>query len=122
VAAHDSPIELIKEVSFELGADLARQIDILYQDTIDAGTNVIYSSVSDASAGRTNIDSGDIVTIDYITKAASYLNGLSARPYDGEFFVAVMHPHVAHDLKVATALNGWTEVNKYTGSVSKIFK
>lgn len=123
VADHDSPlIDTIREVSYEMGGRLAQEVDQAYQDTVDAGTNVIYSATEDATAGRTNVDDGDTITLNYITEAASRLSWLNARPYDGEFYVAIMHPHVAHDLKIATAGNGRVEVNKYTNNVSKIFR
>lgn len=44
IVLSDSPIEPIKEASWELGNDLARQVDIAYQDVLDAGTNIIYSA------------------------------------------------------------------------------
>jgi len=117
----DSPIEPIREAAVELGNDLARQVDIAYQDTIDAGTNVIYSSAEDASAGRTNVDDGDIITIEYIAQAVANLKANDAPTFDG-YYVCVIHPHVAYDLKAAVGANDWLPVNAYTSNVEKVFK
>lgn len=120
VALSDSPIPPIKEASFELGNDLARQVDIAYQDVLDAGTNVIYSKEEDASAWRTNVDDGDIMSFDYIAEAASRLKTNNAPEFDGGY-VAVMHPHVYHDLMVEVWTGGFIDVAKYA-EPGKVFR
>jgi len=109
----DSPIDVLKEAARELGNDLARKVDIAYQDVLDAGTNVIYSVVEDASSGRTEIDDGDIMTFTLIAKACSLLRANDAPTIDGAY-VAVMHPHVLHDLMTETGTGSFLDVSKYS--------
>lgn len=122
IALEDSAIDLLTEAAFELGNDVARKLDKVYQDVVDAGTNVIYSSVSDASAGRTNVDAGDIMDIDYIAQASAELMANDAPKFDGAYYIAVMHPKVAHDLRKDAGAAAFVDVNKYTDNVDKIFR
>lgn len=122
VVLTDAPVDVIAETAYELGVDLARQLDVAYQNVIDASTvNVIYSVEEDATAGRTNVDDGDIFAIEHLFAAATTLKAASAPTIDG-YYVAIMHPHVTHDLKVDTGANGWISINQYTNNVEKIFK
>ena len=108
-----SPIDAIDAASMELGRDLAKQVDSAIQDTIDAGTNVIYSATEDASAGRTNVDDGDTITASLIAKATSYLEANNAPKFPGGYYMCVIHPHVLHDLKVESGTGAFIDVNKY---------
>lgn len=107
-----APINAFTEASKELGFDLARKIDKVIQDTIDAGTNVIYSATEDASAGRTNIDDGDIFTANLLAQAVSRLTSNAALKF-GDFFMCVMHPDVWYDFVTQTGTGTFIDVNKY---------
>lgn len=107
-----SPINTITEASKEIGFDLARKVDKVIQDTIDAGTNVIYSTTEDASAGRTNVDDGDIITANLLAQAVAKLNKNSALKF-GDFYMCVMHPDVWYDFVTQTGTGTFIDVNKY---------
>ena len=114
VALADSPIDVLTEASFELGNDVARKLDKVCQDTIDAGTNVIYSAVEDASAGRTNVDDGDIMSIALLSEAVSRLSTNDAEKF-GDGYVAIMHPHVWHDVAQEAGTGSIISPIVYTG-------
>lgn len=116
----DSPVDVLSAASEELGNDLARKVDIAYQDVLDAGTNIIYSAEEDSSAGRTNVDDGDILSFIHIAEASSKLRANDA-PMIGQAYVAVMHPLVYHDLMAEVATGGFVDVNKYSNATN-IFK
>ena len=117
----DSPVDVLREAGHELGQDAARKIDKLAQDTMDAGTNVIYSSVEDASAGRTNIDDGDIIQIEYVAEAVAKLKANDTPTFADGMYRVILHPHVAYDLKAAVGANDWLPVNAQTANVGKVF-
>jgi len=114
IALEDAPIDILTEASFELGNDIARKLDKVCQDVIDAGTNVLYSAVGDASSARNQIDAGDIMTYELLAEAVSQLTASDA-PTFGEGFVAVMHPHVWHDLATEAGLGSIISPTVYTG-------
>lgn len=114
LALNDSPLDLIEEAAFELGNDAARKLDIALQDVIDAGTNVIYSDVGDASSARNQIDATDILSIDILAKTVSLLQANDA-PMFGEGYVAIMHPHVWHDIAVEAGTGSIVSPIVYTG-------
>lgn len=117
----DSPLDIITEASFELGNDAARNLDKVCQDTIDAGTNVIYSAVGDASTARNEVDATDIITYDLLAEAVSRLAGNDA-PKFGDSYVAVMHPHVYHDLALEAGSGSLISPIVYTNSDMPAFK
>lgn len=117
----DSPIEPIKEAAWELGHDAARKEDKMAQDTMDAGTNIIYSSAGDATSSRTNVDATDIMQIEYIAEAVAQLKANNAPTFDG-FYVCILHPHIGYDLRTAVGANDWLPVNAYTNNVEKVFR
>lgn len=121
VALSDTPVDIVSEAAYELGVDLARQVDIAYQDAIDASTtHVLYGTAGDATTTRTNVDATDIVQVEDIFNAARILKRNSA-PRFGNDYIALMHPDVVYDLLAATGTNDWVSVNAYTNSVQKIF-
>lgn len=123
VVLTDNPLglQVISEAAYELGVDLARQMDIAYQDAIDASTtHVLYSAEGDATTTRTNVDATDIFAVEYIFDAARILKG-NAAPKFGNDYIALMHPDVAYDLMTGVGANDWVSINSYTNSVEKIF-
>lgn len=111
VVLTDSPVPAIQETAFELGRDLANKVDDTIQTTILAGTNVIYSG--DATS-RATIDSADTIKASDIAKAANLLKAKSAPKFEGDAYVAVVHPHVLHDLQIESGTGTFIDLNKYT--------
>lgn len=122
LAISDSPVELIKNAGYELGQDAARKIDKLAQDTMDAGTNVIYGTASDASTSRVTVDAADIIQIEDVANAVANLKANDAPTYGDGLYRCIVHPHVAYDLKAAVGANDWLPVNAQTSpNAGKIF-
>lgn len=105
LALNDSPVELIGNAAFELGADMGRQLDIACQAKLDDGTQVIYSAEGDASDARNQVDATDIMSHDLLAEAATRLNANDATKYEGGSYIAIMHPYVFHDY-ITTAGTG----------------
>lgn len=116
VALSDTPIDVVSEAAYELGVDLARKVDVAYQDAIDASTtHVLYGTAGDATTNRTNVDAGDIFEVELIFDGARILKKNSA-PRFGNDYICLMHPDVAYDLMTATGSNDWVSVNSYSNT------
>ena len=109
VVLTDSPVAAIEEASFELGRDLANKVDAVIQDTVDAGTNVIYVG----QTSRAAITATDTITAATIAEAVNKLKANDAPTFDGNSYIAVLHPFVYHDLQVEGNTGSFIDVNKY---------
>ncbi len=118
VLLQDSPVELIANALGDLAMNVAAVADILVQDVIDAGTNIIYPGTATA---RNDIASTEILTAAYIAEAVAKLRANNAKGYEGNMFVAVAHPFSLYDLRQETGTGGWLDSNKYV-TPDKIFK
>jgi len=113
VVLTDAPVDAVQEAAFELWRDLANKADQVIQAAIDAGTNVIYGW--DATS-RVTVDATDTLTAAKLAEAVSKLKSNDAPFFDGEAYVAIMHPDVAYDLQQESGIGTFIDLNKYTDS------
>lgn len=83
----------------ELGAACAKTYDKLVRDVLLTGTNVI------------NAESN--LTPEDIAKAVTQLKKKNVKPHNGNRYVAVIHPSVAHDLRQSQE---WIDYHKYAAT------
>ena len=110
----------LKEFALDSGLDsnianiiaynLADSIDKIISFVLLGATNVItreagVTVVNDADL--TAITATDTITSSMITLAVAELRGASVVPFDGDNYVAYIHPKVARDLRAETDLAGW---------------
>ena len=100
---------VLTETSALLGEQAALSVDSIIRNVVMAGTNVHYAS---ATPGRNNVGSTDIITGDLIRKAVRTLKRADAKPLEGGYFIAIVHPDVAYDI-MSDPL--WQDVSKYNG-------
>ena len=98
----------------EMGAAGAETEDILTRNDLLTGTNVMYGG--DATS-ISNIGAGDNITPALINKAATFLKKMRAPKING-YYVCVIHPSVALDLRESAE---WKEYHKYNDT-TPIFK
>lgn len=108
----------MRNSAIEVGNKVARTVDAFIQDELDSDTDVIYGG---SQTARANITASDTMTASKLAEAFARLNANDAKKFGG-YYVAVMHPLVAHDLRVESGTGVWLDVNKYTNNVDKIFK
>lgn len=100
----------IVEATKLLASQAGRTMDTIVRNELVGGTNVLYGG--DATS-RATLANTDLMTLDLVFKAATILKQNNAPTIDGSY-VAIIHPHVAHDLMVASKADGtWIDVHKY---------
>lgn len=97
----------------EMGAAGGETFDTLTRNILVAGNSVAYAKGS----SRSGLTNADILTPALVNKAATWLKKNKAPKYDG-YYVAIIHPSVAEDLRNTEE---WKEFHKYN-DVAPIFK
>lgn len=112
---HNSAIEVVESATREVRNAMARMVDTALQTIANAGTNgVIYSG---GKTSRTSIGAGDTIAQSDLVRAVKYLRSANAaglRPFEGRYYVAVIHPQVMGDLMSNTATGSWLDAGRYT--------
>lgn len=111
----DSAIEVVDACSEEVNKALARLVDTVVQTVVNAGTNgVIYAG---GKTSRTGLAAGDVLTQTEMTKAVTWMrsaNAAGVKPFDGSYYVAVIHPTVAGDLLSNSQTGAWQDMARYS--------
>jgi N4-gp56 family major capsid protein len=100
--------------------NMADSLDVVAQNVLRAGTNVLYSgntatSTATISAAAT-IDSADI------RKAVAKLRSNKAVPRAGSLYWVGIHPEVSHDLRAESGSVGWRDTHSHTdASLGNLF-
>lgn len=112
---HNSAIEVVDGASRQVRNALARLVDTAIQNVVNSGTNgVIYAG---GKTSRSGLAAGDLLTQAEMGNAYKKLasaNAAGLRPFEGKYYVAVIHPQVEADLMAGTGSGGWTDVGRYT--------
>lgn len=112
---HNSALEVVDAASEAVRDSLARIVDTVIQAVVNAGTNgVIYAGGKTTRAG---LGAGDTLTQSDMQRAYKYLassNAAGLKPFEGKYYVAVVHPQVEGDLMSNSATGAFTDVGRYT--------
>lgn len=109
-----SAIEVVESASAQVRNALARAVDTSLQGVVNAGTNgVVYSG---NKTSRTTLAAGDTITASDMQDAYKQLassNAAGLMPFEGSYYVAVIHPQVEADLMSSTSTGGWLDIGRY---------
>lgn len=109
-----SAIEVVEAATEKVRNALARAVDTSLQGVVNAGTNgVIYSGNKTA---RTGLAAGDTLTASDMEKGRKYLassNAAGVMPFEGAYYVAVIHPMAESDLMSSTSTGGYLDIGRY---------
>lgn len=112
---HNSAIEVVDGAARQVREALARQVDTVIQTVVNAGVNgVIYAG---GKTTRASLAAGDIATQTEMTRAYRNLAasaGAGLKPFEGKYYVAVVHPFVEADLLSNTQTGAFNDVGRYT--------
>jgi len=112
---HNSAIEVVEDASMQVRDSLARMVDTVIQAVVNAGSNgVIYAGGKTTRAG---LGAGDTLTQTDMNRAYKFLassNAAGVKPFEGKYYVAVVHPQVEGDLMANTGTGSFVDVGRYT--------
>lgn len=112
---HGSAIEVVDAASRQVRNSLARLVDLVIQGVVNAGTNgIIYAG---GKTTRATLGAGDTLTQSDMQRAYKYLassNAAGLAPFEGKYYVAVIHPQVEGDLMTNSATGAFSDVGRYT--------
>jgi N4-gp56 family major capsid protein len=112
IAKVKSPIEIVSIGAERLSRQASESIDQICRDVIAASGTAAYFGVG-APTTRAGIAATDLLrSVDLRKLRAKMVKGKVPMPADG-YFRLMVHPNVAYDLRMDTALGNWTDVNKY---------
>ena len=110
-----SAIEVVQNATTDVRNSLARLVDMAIQAVVNAGSNgVIYAG---GKTARTGLAAGDLITQADMVKGVTWLrssNAAGLKPFDGEYYTAVIHPTVMGDLMSNTSTGSWTDIGRYS--------
>ena len=111
----NSAIEVIDDAATQVRNALARLVDQALQYVVNAGSNgVLYSG---GKTTRASLAAGDTLTQNDAQRAVMYLrasNAAGVRPFEGSYYVGVIHPNVSYDMMANTASGSWTDMGRYS--------
>lgn len=111
----NSAIEVVGNATMEVRNALARQVDMVIQTVVNAGSNgVIYAG---GKTTRASLGAGDIAVQSDLVKAVTYLrssNAAGLKPIDGQNYAAIIAPVVMGDLMSNTNTGSWIDAARYT--------
>ena len=110
----------------EMGAAGGETADTLVRNELCTGTSVLYADTLDASGAVVSTPTGryqlsadnNRLTPDVVNKAYTFLKKQKAPFFEGNKYVAVIHPSAAYDLR---SHPDWMEAHKYA-AVREIFE
>lgn len=112
---HGSALDVVEACTRKVTESLARQVDLVIQAVVNSGSNgVIYAGGKTTRAG---LGAGDLLTQSDMQRAYKYLassNAAGLKPYEGKYYVAVVHPQVEGDLMSNSATGAFSDVGRYT--------
>lgn len=112
---HNSAIEVVDSCIRQVRDAMAREVDDAIQATVNAGSyGVIYAG---GKSTRATVAAGDLITQDLMNKAYTNLasaNAAGLKPFEGKYYVAVIHPKVEGDLMANTSAGSWVDVGRYS--------
>lgn len=95
-----------------------RTVDALVQDAIIAGST---ATLIGGGSGVNDVGDADVLTGAEVAKAVTRLRADKAIPWFGNFYAALVHPHVILDLRTETGSGGWRVPNEYGADQSRIW-
>lgn len=105
----------------EMGAAGGETADTLVRNELCTGTSVLYADTLDSSGAVTSTPTGrcqlsadnNRLTPDTVNKAYTFLKKQKAPFFEGNKYVAVIHPSVTYDLR---SHPDWVEAHKYAAA------
>lgn len=99
-----------------LAYNQATSIDTVVQNVLAAGTQVISEEGGSLVSSSNDVDAvvaTDTLKARDLRYAVTKLRAANVMPTRGELYAVVLHPEVAHDLRIETGSTGWRTPHEY---------
>lgn len=114
VATFDWSNELGGTIAMQLADSMTMTMDTLVRTKLDAASNVWYNDTGVGYTASAPADGGlDALNAAGISSAVAALRSRRAIPRDGTNYTAIVHPHVAHDIRREAGANSWVSPHQY---------
>lgn len=121
LALKTSFTDIMADATTLLGRDMALTLDIELRDTVLNGvTNTIYGRAGKTApkvTSRATLDETNNLSVATVKDAVEILATMNAPKFDGNYYVAFVHPHQSRELRDD---NAWVEASKY-GAPEQLF-
>ena len=91
--------------------NMADSLDIIAQEPLRQGANVIYSGAATTTG---TVTAAATITSANLRKAVAKLRSNKAVPRQGSLYWVGIHPEVSHDLRAETGNVGWRDIHTHT--------
>lgn len=111
----NSAIEVVDDAANKVRDALARLVDTVLQTVVNAGTNGV--RYAGGKTTRATLGAGDTATTSDVVAGTTMLrasNAAGMKPFEGSYYVAVMHPNVMGDLMNNTGTGAWADMARYS--------
>ena len=86
-----------------LGDQAGLTLDTITRNVLNSGTNVSYASkwsgtTETAVTARNDLDNTSVLKVDTINQVVAKLRSVNAKPVDGKYYAAIIHPFAAYEL------------------------
>jgi len=100
-----------------VGKAMAESWNKLGIQTLEGSSNEAFVTAANEGA----LAAANVMTGGALLKQYTALSAANVPKFGGDAYVAIMHPHVVHDLLNATGAGSWQDVSKYSNDV-RVFK
>jgi N4-gp56 family major capsid protein len=111
----NSAIEVIDDATRNVRNALARLVDTVLQNVVNSGTNgVVYAG---GKTSRASLGAGDTASQQDIQRGRTWLqasNAAGLMPFEGSYYVGIIHPNVGNDLMSNTSSGSWADMSRYS--------
>lgn len=94
-----------------IGYNAGLSVDTLAQTALSGGSNVRYSSTTQA---RANVTPTDALTSSNVRRAGAELRKANVPTVNGNLYWAFIHPDISYDFRGATGTNTWRDPHTYS--------
>lgn len=110
--------KVASDIGGAIGENLGLSLDDIYRALMDTATNVAWVDNTGAVVAADPVTEGNI-SAKGVASAVALLRGRRSPAKDGTFYTALIHPDVAHDLRLESGNTAWQNPKQYvdTGDI-----
>lgn len=96
-----------------VGFNMGKSVDLISRAAYDGNTASANIRYAGGLSNATGVTAGSVLTAADVRYAHNRLARNDVPPIDGRFYVAIVHPDIAHDLRKETGAGSWRQPHEY---------